>query len=72
MCLAAIYWAHIDKLYYAADKHDAADAGFDDSFIYKEFESAPDQRRLVMQRGLPEEAKAVFEMWKQKTDKTEY
>jgi tRNA(Arg) A34 adenosine deaminase TadA len=72
MCLAAIYWAHIDKLYYAADKHDAADAGFDDSFIYKEFESAPDQRRLVTQRGMPEEAKAVFEMWKQKADKTEY
>jgi tRNA(Arg) A34 adenosine deaminase TadA len=38
MCLGAIYWAHIDRLYYGCNKSDAADAGFDDSFIYKELE----------------------------------
>ena len=38
MCLGAIYWAHLDHLYYGANKHDAADAGFDDQFIYEELE----------------------------------
>ena len=38
MCLGAIYWARLDKIYYGCNKIDAAVAGFDDSFIYKEFE----------------------------------
>lgn len=72
MCLGAIYWAHIDKLYYGADKLDAADAGFDDSFIYKELELSPIQRRLKTSILLPEDAIKVFDAWKAKEDKTEY
>lgn len=72
MCLGAIYWAHIDKLYYACNKDDAADAGFDDSFIYKELELRREDRNLQSEILLPQEAKIVFETWKQQDDKTEY
>lgn len=72
MCLGAIYWAHIDRLYYACDKADAADAGFDDSFIYKEMERPESARRLVTKSMCRSEAMGVFEKWKAKTDKTEY
>ena len=46
MCLSAIYWARIDKLYYAAGKADAAKAGFDDDYIYKEIKNKPRNRKL--------------------------
>lgn len=72
MCLGAIYWAHIDRLYYGCSKLDAADAGFDDSFIYKELELDANQRRLKTEKLLPDEAKATFEAWKNKEDKVEY
>ena len=72
MCLGAIYWAHIDKIYYAANKHDAADAGFDDSFIYKELELTPEDRRLKTEVLLEKEALRVFESWKAQEDKVEY
>lgn len=72
MCLGAIYWAHIDRLYYGCNKLDAADAGFDDSFIYKELELDANQRRLKTEKLLPDEAKATFEAWKNKEDKVEY
>ena len=72
MCLGAIYWAHIDRLYYGCNKLDAADAGFDDSFIYKELELDASQRRLKTDELLPEVAKAAFEAWKNKEDKVEY
>lgn len=72
MCLGAIYWAHIDRLYYACNKIDAADAGFDDSFIYKELELPADERRLKAETLIPEEAKRIFEEWKNCEDKKEY
>lgn len=72
MCLGAIYWAHLDKLYYACNKDDAADAGFDDSFIYKELELKREDRNLQSEILLPQEAKVVFESWKNQEDKTEY
>lgn len=72
MCLGAIYWAHLDKLYYAGNKHDAADAGFDDSFIYKELELTPEDRRLKTEVLLEKEALRVFESWKAQEDKVEY
>lgn len=72
MCLGAIYWAHLDKLYYACNKDDAADAGFDDSFIYKELELKREDRNLQSEILLPQEAKVVFESWKTQEDKTEY
>ena len=72
MCLGAIYWAHIDRLYYGCNKSDAADAGFDDSFIYKELELDASERRLKTEELLPDEAKAAFEAWKNNESKIEY
>ena len=72
MCLGAIYWAHLDRLYYGNDKHDAANIGFDDSFIYDELELKPEQRRLASSRLLSEEALAAFRLWEEKPDKIEY
>jgi len=72
MCLGAIYWAHLDRIYYGNDKREAARIGFDDDFIYKEMEIDPKQRRTKMEQLLPEEAIRAFQMWEQKDDKTEY
>lgn len=72
MCLGAIYWAHLDRLYYGNDKHDAANIGFDDSFIYDELDLKPEQRRLESSRLLSEEALAAFRLWEEKPDKIEY
>ena len=56
MCLGAIYWARLDRMYYGNDKHDAAAIGFDDAFIYKELDLEPENRRLESQRLLSREA----------------
>lgn len=72
MCLSAIYWAHIDKLYYGNTKQDAANIGFDDSFIYKELELKPEQRRLISRHVMNKEALAAFNIWEEKSDKIEY
>lgn len=72
MCLGAIYWAHLDKIYYANDRNDAAAIGFDDDFIYQELELKNEDRHKKMELLLPEEAKKAFEMWAESTDKTEY
>ena len=72
MCLGAIYWAHLDKIYYGNNKTDAARIGFDDSFIYDELALERKDRKKVMEEMLPEEAKAAFRAWEEKTDKTEY
>jgi tRNA(Arg) A34 adenosine deaminase TadA len=72
MCLGAIYWARPVKVYYAATKDDAADAGFDDEFIYKELATSIDQRQIPMKQLLRDKAQLVFEGWKKKEDKIEY
>ena len=72
MCLGAIYWAHLDKIYYGNNKTDAARIGFDDSFIYDELALERKDRKKVMEEMLPEEAKVAFRAWEEKTDKTEY
>ena len=72
MCLAAIYWAHIDKIYYGNNQHDAAGIGFDDSFIYREIRLPAEERQLPWERLLNEEAIRTFERWREKPDKTEY
>lgn len=72
MCLGAIYWAHIDKVYYGNDKHDAKDIGFDDSFIYDELELPAAQRRLQSEVLLEDEAIRAFDIWRNKEDKVEY
>lgn len=72
MCLGAIYWAHLDKIYYGNNKTDAARIGFDDSFIYDELALERKDRKKVMEEMLPEEAKAAFLAWEDKADKVEY
>ena len=72
MCLGAIYWAHIDKIYYGANQHDAASANFDDSFIYKELELKPEERHKPIENILRKEAQAPFDTWKAKEDKIAY
>lgn len=72
MCLGAIYWAHLDKIFYANDRKDAAAIGFDDDFIYKELELSPDHRNKPSEIIMQEEAKKAFRMWAEKTDKIEY
>ena len=71
MCLGAIYWAHLDKIYYGNNKTDAARIGFDDSFIYDELALERKDRKKVMEEMLPEEAKAAFQAWEDKADKVE-
>jgi tRNA(Arg) A34 adenosine deaminase TadA len=72
MCLGAIYWSHIDKLYYAATKDDAAKANFDDSFIYAEIAKPKDQRQLQSVQLMREDAVKVFEEWNQSENKIPY
>lgn len=72
MCLGAIYWAHLDKIYYGNNREDAAKIGFDDDFIYKEIELKPEMRSLPSEILMQEEAIKAFKMWTEKEDKTEY
>lgn len=72
MCLGAIYWAHLDRIYYANDRKDAARIGFDDDFIYKEIALKPQERHKQMEVLLSEEAKEAFRMWEADGDKAEY
>ena len=72
MCLGAIYWAHIDKIYYGATQHDAAAVDFDDSFIYRELELEPAERNKPVENILHDEAQAPFDAWRNKADKVEY
>ena len=72
MCLGAIYWARIDKLYYAATKDDAAKANFDDSFIYAEIAKPKDQRQLQSVQLMREDAVKVFDEWIETENKITY
>lgn len=72
MCLGAIYWARLDKLYYAGTRADAANVGFDDAHIYEELPLEPSQRELPTETLLREEAQRVFKAWAEKADKKEY
>lgn len=73
MCLGAIYWARPGRIVFAATRTDAADAGFDDQLIYDELPLPPQQRRIpTIAEVLRSEARAVFEAWKSKSDKTAY
>lgn len=72
MCLGAIYWARLDKMYYANTKTDAKNIGFDDSFIYDELELKPADRKLPSETLLHNEAIKAFETWASKEDKVEY
>ena len=72
MCLGAIYWAHLDKIFYANDRKDAAAIGFDDDFIYKELSLDVAERAKRMCQLLRPEAMKTFDMWAASTTKTEY
>ena len=72
MCLGAIYWAHLDKIYYANDRKDAARIGFDDDFIYLEMPLRPQERQKQMELLLSEEAKNAFRMWEESAEKVDY
>ena len=72
MCLGAIYWAHLDKIYYGNNKTDAAAIGFDDSFIYDELALPREKRQKSMEELLPEEAISAFKLWQTTDDKTAY
>lgn len=72
MCLAAAYWARVDRLVYAATRDDAARAGFDDAFLYDEIPMAPEARSLRTDQLLGVEAVAVFDEWLAKPDRVPY
>lgn len=72
MCLGAIYWARLDKIYYGNNKTDAKNIGFDDSFIYDELDLKPKDRKLPSEVLLPTEAIKAFKAWSQLDDKIEY
>jgi tRNA(Arg) A34 adenosine deaminase TadA len=72
MCLSAIYWSKISKIFYANTKKDAAKIHFADDFIYKEFEKSVSQRSIPMSRLLESEAIKVFQLWDKKADKISY
>ncbi len=72
MCLSAIYWARISKIYFANTKMDAAKIQFDDDFIYQEISKPPENRKIPATQILRTEALKVFELWNQKTDKVRY
>ena len=72
MCLAAIYWAHIDRVYYANTRRDAARIGFDDEWLYREVARPIRRRKLVMRQLLREEAVPVFVEWDRSTTKQTY
>jgi tRNA(Arg) A34 adenosine deaminase TadA len=72
MCLAAIYWARLDALFYAASRHDAAAAGFDDSFLYAQIPLDDSSRALPTRRLLVTEAGAPFHAWRDSESKIPY
>lgn len=72
MCLGAIYWARLDKMYYANTKKDAANVGFDDAFIYDEIDLHPEERKLKTERLLSTEALEAFKLWHSCETKKKY
>ena len=72
MCLSAIYWARIDKVYFANTRQDAQKIDFDDSLIYSEFQKSIDKRKIPMLQMMRKEALKAFELWDKKTDKVKY
>jgi tRNA(Arg) A34 adenosine deaminase TadA len=72
MCLGAIYWARIGKIFYGNTRKDARDIQFADDFIYEELERPMDKRTVPIVPLLRDEALHTFRLWTEKTDKTEY
>jgi guanine deaminase len=72
MCLSAIYWARIDKVYFGSFAEDAAKVGFDDSAIYREIARGRSQRKIPMIQTMREEALAAFHAWEENPGKIPY
>jgi len=72
MCLGAIYWARLSRIYFANDDADASKIGFDDSLIYREIAKQPSQRKIPMIQIMREEALQAFHAWESKPNKIEY
>lgn len=72
MCLGALYWARPRRVVYAATRQEAAAAGFDDDFIYREIDQQPDQRKIPFIHQPEEGAAELFTHWKEKADKRLY
>jgi guanine deaminase len=72
MCLGAIYWARLEKVYFACSRQEAAAANFDDSFIYDEIAISPSKRSIAMLHLELPEACQPFEIWKESTEKVTY
>ena len=72
MCLSAIYWSHIDRVFYANTRDDAKNIDFDDSFIYSEINKKIGDRKIQMIQMLRDEALKAFKIWDEKVDKIKY
>ena len=72
MCLSAIYWSHIDKIFYANTRDDAKNIDFDDSFIYSEINKKIEDRKIQMMQMHRDEALKAFKIWDEKVDKVKY
>jgi len=72
MCLGAIYWTRLSRVYYGSLAADASEAGFDDSFIYREIAQPHPERGIPMVQMMREEAQAAFRAWQEKSDKIRY
>jgi guanine deaminase len=72
MCMGAIYWARLARVFFAATRQDAAAAGFDDAHIYEQLERPVSQRIIPMHQMMREEALAAFQAWDQRPDKIRY
>ena len=72
MCLSAIYWSHVDNIFYANAREDAKKINFDDSLIYSEISKKNEDRKIPIKQMLRDEALKAFEIWNKKTDKIEY
>ena len=72
MCLSAIYWSRLGKIYYANSREDAKNIDFDDSFIYTEIPKKIDERKIKMVQLLRDDALKAFDIWDKKVDKIKY
>jgi tRNA(Arg) A34 adenosine deaminase TadA len=72
MCMAAVYWARPDRVYFGATKQDAAHAGFDDSMIYEEFALPYEKRRIPIAQIGRDEALQAFAAWAKSPNKVRY
>ena len=72
MCMAAVYWARLDRVVYGATRDDAAQAGFDDGFIYRELCAPISERTLSMEEAFREEAQEPFRIWERQEGRVTY